>query len=575
MPTFRHAFRSLRLPSALFVAACLLAACGGGDQTPTEPPSEPPSEPTLSTIDVTPDSATLDSIGATQQFEATANDQNGNTMSRVTFTWSSSDTTVATVDSTGLAEARQEGEVAITAQAEGIADTADLAVETTSSGPLERSFSGPSDSPHQPPDLSMAVSGNHVVVVTNSFVSLYSQSGTLLDEMRGNFFFDEIEDARPSDPRVVYDGNSERFFITGMDQGVGGSSSTDTPGRFFLAVSVGPDPSSLSAGDWHRYVFETRSNSDSLELFPDRPTIGVSSSAIVLVGKMEPVDTSERREFDRFTRLLIVDKAKVVEGEKPDPTALDAILDGERTSADIRPVKTSPDANLLFISQETPECLLHAWGLRDPLGSPSVSRVEITGSADVGAGFCGSGDQLPQAEQPDTDWKIDSGQAPNTQPVLRGQDLWTARTVGEQTGSGDRTGIHWVKIRVSGWPGSAEVVRSGFFRREGYAFYPAISANERGDFAVVYGRSSEREYPSAHFRTFDASSGDSISGPRLLKVGESSLTSGDTREGTPERIRYGDYFDAAMDPTDGSIWIIGEYVKASDTWASWIGNVAF
>src|SRR5206468_2766467 len=53
--------------------------------------------PVLTSIAVSPSSATL-ATGATQQFSATAKDQNGNAMSGVTFTWSS---TGGTIDQTG------------------------------------------------------------------------------------------------------------------------------------------------------------------------------------------------------------------------------------------------------------------------------------------------------------------------------------------------------------------------------------------------------------------------------------------------------------------------------------------
>ena len=73
-----------------------LEACG-------DPPVDPP-VPT--TVTVTPQAATLDAVGDTVGFTATVKDQDGQTMSGVSVTWSSSVPGVATVGGTGLATAR-------------------------------------------------------------------------------------------------------------------------------------------------------------------------------------------------------------------------------------------------------------------------------------------------------------------------------------------------------------------------------------------------------------------------------------------------------------------------------------
>jgi uncharacterized protein YjdB len=75
------------------------------------------SPPAVGTLTITPKSATLDSIGATQQFTATAQDGLGNTVSNPGVTWTSSNTGVATVSNTGVVTARGVGMALITAVA--------------------------------------------------------------------------------------------------------------------------------------------------------------------------------------------------------------------------------------------------------------------------------------------------------------------------------------------------------------------------------------------------------------------------------------------------------------------------
>ena len=83
----------------------------------------------LTSITVTPTSASV-VAGSTQQFTAVGNDQNGTPLvTQPTFTWTSSDTTIATVDTTGLATGvAAGGPVTITATSGTISGTASLTV---------------------------------------------------------------------------------------------------------------------------------------------------------------------------------------------------------------------------------------------------------------------------------------------------------------------------------------------------------------------------------------------------------------------------------------------------------------
>ncbi|HEX8844854.1 MAG TPA: Calx-beta domain-containing protein [Pyrinomonadaceae bacterium] len=74
--------------------------------------NEPP--PSVSRVEVAPANSTINR-GQTQQFTATAFDQNNQPVANATFTWSSSDTNVATINSNGLATGVGIGTVTITA----------------------------------------------------------------------------------------------------------------------------------------------------------------------------------------------------------------------------------------------------------------------------------------------------------------------------------------------------------------------------------------------------------------------------------------------------------------------------
>ncbi len=80
------------------------------------------------TVEVTPTSATLTALGATQQFTAVARDGNGAVLSGATFGWVTRDAAVLSVDETGLATAVGEGTTWVVAALGDEADSAEVVV---------------------------------------------------------------------------------------------------------------------------------------------------------------------------------------------------------------------------------------------------------------------------------------------------------------------------------------------------------------------------------------------------------------------------------------------------------------
>ena len=81
----------------------------------------------LTRVDVTPNPATIP-VSGTQQFTAHGFDQFGNEIAGLTFAWESTDTTVATIDQSGLASGLHQGQTTIKATSGGVTGTATLNV---------------------------------------------------------------------------------------------------------------------------------------------------------------------------------------------------------------------------------------------------------------------------------------------------------------------------------------------------------------------------------------------------------------------------------------------------------------
>ena len=104
---------SIRLSAVLAVVA-LTKGCGDGDSA-TAPPTPEPARPT--TVTVSPATHELTALGATVQLSAEVRDQNARVMAGATVTWTSSASSMATVDASGLVTAAGNGTATITASA--------------------------------------------------------------------------------------------------------------------------------------------------------------------------------------------------------------------------------------------------------------------------------------------------------------------------------------------------------------------------------------------------------------------------------------------------------------------------
>src|SRR5215469_8424830 len=111
-----HGCASKLMTAIILGCVALLTACSGGSAAVA----------TLQSIAVSPQGGTV-AAGLTQQFAAIGTFSDGS--SRPTgVTWSSSDTTVATIDSNGLAKTLKQGTINITAVSEAITGKAPFTV---------------------------------------------------------------------------------------------------------------------------------------------------------------------------------------------------------------------------------------------------------------------------------------------------------------------------------------------------------------------------------------------------------------------------------------------------------------
>lgn len=102
-----------------------VTTCGGSDSMTG------PQPPAVTSVTVEPGTSTLEALGATTQFSATARDASGKAITGRSFTWTSSNNAVAEVDATGKVTALSNGSATIRAETGGIQGQSMLTVEQT------------------------------------------------------------------------------------------------------------------------------------------------------------------------------------------------------------------------------------------------------------------------------------------------------------------------------------------------------------------------------------------------------------------------------------------------------------
>jgi hypothetical protein len=107
---------------AIGMSWLVFSGCGGGSSNP-----KPPMNPVLRSIAVSPQTTTV-AAGLTEQFTASGNYSDGTSKPLSSVTWATSDTSLATVSTTGLVTAVKQGAVTVTATSAGISGSAPLTV---------------------------------------------------------------------------------------------------------------------------------------------------------------------------------------------------------------------------------------------------------------------------------------------------------------------------------------------------------------------------------------------------------------------------------------------------------------
>lgn len=374
------------------------------------------------------------------------------------------------------------------------------------------------------------------------------------------------------DPRARFDrtaGDNGRFYVAcvefNLSDTVDGNEvddPSDFTGAFLLAVSSTADPND----PWTIYRIPPRENGGLV----DYPTLGYDGDAVYLAQNFFGFD------FEGAT-LTVLDKSDLLAGNDVDGWEFSKLRNPDGSLAFT--LQPAAGSGYLVNSRFQEGQTVTVWNIDVPDGAFADTN-SANPTIDNGSVSVAPYANAPGAEQPDTNKKTDTLDTRLLNLAWDGSHLWTAHTIAPGY-------VRWYELD----PSAPSLVQSGTYQRENWStFLPAVEANGES-MVLVHNVGAETEYTGVEVagRTDEYEDGK-LQDQEVVHSGEVAYNYDDTDGsfgpgGEENVLRWGDYNGAAVDPQDGTYWVIGQYAKdptpdsegpkESELYGTRIANVTF
>ncbi len=402
---------------------------------------------------------------------------------------------------------------------------------------------GQADEGFQPPDTQVAAGPTDLVEVVNDSLSVWSKTGSLVEDKDLNPFFGVPSGFIFTDPRVLYDNQSGRWFISGWSVDENNDSQT------YVATSQTSDPT----GAW---LVSTVQN--NVGVITDQPMIGVCDDKVVMAWN-EYSSSSAGLTYEG-AQVLALQKAALEAGTEP-ATASFTTADEFR----LVPAQSLSSTEICYMTVNNASS--------DIIGStatPTLGVIALSGNPDATVTLTETDLPIATTTAP-PDPRQPGGTTNDTQnddrmlsAVWQDNVLWTSLT-DACTPGGDSATRDCMRLDEVNTSGSAPSLTQDFdLAANGLDdYYPAVSLDSSGNLFVAYTASSPTLDPGAYAVVSPASSVASFTAPTTIQAGLASYNGGTD-------ARWGDYSAAAPDPSvAGAVWVAGEYAPSDAASGDW------
>ena len=440
----------------------------------------------------------------------------------------------------------------------------DLPVAKTSSGNggqtvLLNSFPGISMTNYIPPDPTIAVGPEHIIICANSTFKILDKEGNVLKSISAASWWAPAWPDENGDPQVIYDHYAERWVLVWMQY----NSSNQTAGNL-IAYSDDENP----LGTWYMYRMDTKMHgSVPSNTWGDYPKVGYDEEAIYIMTRCVPFTGG----YLLYNKIRIINKSELYSSNA-----------GPLTYTDIWDIRTPGQGaagNVL-------DCITPGISYTPGNGGWFFWAMGIYGGSAVSADFYSlykvinpltvptiRGKVLPvqQYFSPPLANQLGGGIGIETigwitkGPVIWDGFLYAAHDIQNSINS-NYSSVKYLKVDLS----THSIIDNVEFGSAGYFYlFPAIAVDQNHNVAITFSRSADTEYIGAYYTTKHANNPGFIpSQPFAQGQGNYVVTYGGAIN------RWGDYFGIYLDPGNNyDVWMISEYAAATNTWGTYVGKI--
>jgi hypothetical protein len=487
--------------------------------------------------------------------------------------------------------------------------TVNIIGNQSSSNIINTNFEGLSQVCCIPPDIQLAVSSKYVMETVNSEAAVYTKTGNLIKKFGLEFLFNlpsrESSDSHSiTDPVLLFDSATND---TQSNSHNNGNNNNDDNRRWFasisdvtthsirIAVSKTGDPT----GVWRTYNFPFESLPSNCS---DQPFIAVSDDKLAIgvntwsnnCDWSNNNNTISSPKF-RGVQFVIANKSDLLaERQLAHVKSMQSVPDTRYFS--LRPALSLSPTTAIFLvtaddfNRDKIQILTIDGQLSDlhisknisgnihitsisPDGIQPITFSTINNNSNNDGNNSGHHAILTTSKEQHPEYFVHTGDARVQSPIWYKGKLWIGLNVGcfMNRDIQSRSCIRIIEFNTN----TSKVLQDfNIGHADASLYYPALSIDKSGNnIGIIFGYSSADSYPSLVIGSGSIKNNNTILNSlkyfQFLKNGTTNSLS----------TRYGDYFSAAMDPSEpNSIWVAGQYYYYSESssvplWSTYISKI--
>ena len=414
-----------------------------------------------------------------------------------------------------------------------------------------------------PPDPQIAAGPTQLVEMVNSSGSVWDKQGNLLQLFDLNRFFLVPSGYSFSDPRVIFDSDSQRWWASGV---------AFIPPTYASVVVIAVSTSADATGTWFQY---TAANSSSLT--HDQPKFGVSSDKFVVTWN----DFFEAQFFEGQST-WVLQKSEMLTGSG---TVHGSALGPDSSRSSLVPAVQLTSQSDQYIVYNGTDCRVLGGNCIAAIGVVRITGTPLQGNVawNETDPFLAATSGPPAADQPGMSSSIATNDDRFLTAVLENGVIWTGGNDAclPANDNATRPCSRLVQVLTAG-PAvnqNFDIASTG-----GGLYFPAFAMDSAGDMYVVYNISSTAQNIGVRITGQVAGAPVQTVAPgQTIRAGDATYNMNPCF-GTNQTSRWGDYNGAAIDPTNpANVWVSAEFAASGNAangdvgcdWATFAAQLSF